>query len=119
MDGPFSRYITVKFKAKSILPAFLSVLLVVTQSGCTYALWSDQDYQAYHQPAKNSDLHLFESKKHNDILVVYKEQSEKTEHIKTRAYWLDQNQIRVTREAPPIFISEKAARNLPAVPVFH
>lgn len=109
----------MKFKAKFILPVFLSLLLVLTQSGCTYALWTDQDYEAYHQPAQNSDLHLFESQKKNDILVVYEEQSEHNEHIRTRAYWLTRNQIRVTRQSPPVFISKKVAQNLPAVPVFN
>lgn len=81
-------------------------------------LWSDQNYEAFHQPAPNPDLHLYQSEKQNDILVVYKEQSERTERIYTRAYWLNKNQIRVTRESQPVFINKKAARNLPAVPVF-
>lgn len=80
-------------------------------------LWSDQNHEAFHQPAPNADVHLYESKKRNDILVVYKEQSERTEHIRTRAYWLNQNQIRVTEQCEPIFTSKKAARNLPAIPI--
>jgi hypothetical protein len=91
---------------------------MLSQSGCTYMLWSDENYEAFHQPAPNPDLHLYQSKKQNDILVVYKEQSERNEHIHTRAYWLNQNQIRVTRQSPPIFTSKKMARNLAAVPVF-
>ena len=92
---------------------------MLSQSGCTYMLWSDQNYEAFHQPAPNPDLHLYQSKKQNDILVVYKEQSERSERINTRAYWLNRNQIRVTRQSPPIFVSQRAARNLPAVPVFN
>lgn len=91
---------------------------MLSQSGCTYMLWSDQNYDAFRQPAPNPDLHLYESKKQNDILVVYKEQSERTERIHTRAYWLNKNQIRVTQQSPPFFISKKAAQNLAAVPVF-
>jgi hypothetical protein len=108
----------VKCKAKIVLPVFLSLVLVFTQSGCTYALWTDQDYERFHQPAQTSNLRLFESKKQNDILVVYKEQSEHNEQIHTRAYWLNRNQIRVTRGDNPIFTTEKTDRNLPAVPVF-
>ena len=93
-------------------------MLVLTQSGCTYALWTDQTYQGYHQPAPNSGLHLYQSKKPDDILVVYREQSESNEHVRTRAYWLNKNQIRVTHDSPPDFISQKKDRNLPAVPVF-
>lgn len=90
---------------------------MLSQSGCTYMLWSDENYEAFRQPAPNPDLHLYESKKQNDILVVYKEQSERTERIYTRAYWLNKNQIRVTQQDPPIFTSKNAARNLPAVPI--
>lgn len=94
------------------------LLLMLSQTGCTYMLWSDQNYEAFHQPAPNPDLHLYESKKQNDFLVVYREQSERNERVHTRAYWLNKNQIRVTRQSPPIFINKKTARNLPAVPIF-
>jgi hypothetical protein len=107
----------VKGKMKSVLVVFFSLLLMLSQSGCTYMLWSDQNYQSFHQPAPSPDLHLYEPKKQNDILVVYKEQSERTERIYTRAYWLNRNQIRVTDQCQPFFINKKAARNLPAVPV--
>ena len=106
----------MKCKVKFICSVVFPLLLMLTQSGCTYMLWSDENYEAFHQPAPNPDLHLYESKKENDILVVYKEQSERNEHIHTRAYWLNRNQIRVTRECPPIFTSKKAARNLPGIP---
>jgi hypothetical protein len=108
----------VKFQAKLFLPVFLSLVLVLSQSGCTYALWTDETYQGYHQPAPNSDLRLYQSKKQNDILVVYNEQSESNEHIRTRAYWLNKNQIRVTHDSPPDFTSQKKDHNLPAIPVF-
>lgn len=81
-------------------------------------LWSDENYEAFHQPAPNADLHLYQSQKQNDILVVYKEQSERNEHVHTRAYWLNRNQIRVADQSRPFFISKKAARDLPAVPIF-
>lgn len=109
----------MKFKVKFILPVFLSLSLVFTQTGCTYALWTDQDYEAFHQPARISGLRLYESKKHSDILVVYKEQSEHNEQIHTRAYWLNKNQIRVTRGDSPIFTTEKTDQNLPAIPIFN
>ena len=96
---------------------FSRFYLMFSQSGCTYMLWSDQNYESFHQPAPISDLHLYQSKKQNDVLVVYREQSERNEHVCTRAYWLNRNQIRVTRPSPPIFINKKAARNLPAVPI--
>jgi hypothetical protein len=108
----------VKRKINFVLGVFFSLLLMLSQSGCTYMLWSDQNYDSFHQPAPNPDLHLYESKKQNDILVVYKEQSERNEHIRTRAYWLNRNQIRVTQQAPPIFVSKRTARNLPVVPIF-
>jgi hypothetical protein len=117
-DWHLNLCVAVKRKVKFILGIFCPLLLMLSQSGCTYMLWSDENYEAFHQPAPNSDLHLYESKKQNDILVVYKEQSERNEHIHTRAYWLNRNQIRVTDQAPPFFINKKTARNLPAVPVF-
>jgi hypothetical protein len=91
---------------------------MLSQTGCTYMLWSDENYEAFHQPAPISDLHLYQSTKQNDVLVVYREQSERNEHVRTRAYWLNKNQIRVTRQSPPIFINKKTAKNLPAVPIF-
>jgi hypothetical protein len=81
-------------------------------------LWSDENYEAFHQPAPIPDLHLYQSTKQNDVLVVYREQSERNEHVRTRAYWLNKNQIRVTRQSAPIFINKKTAKNLPAVPIF-
>ena len=82
-------------------------------------LWSDEDVAGFRQPAPDPNLRLFQSTKENDLLVVYREQSESSERIHTRAYWLNKNRIRITRAQPPIFTSKHASRNLTAIPVFN
>jgi hypothetical protein len=109
----------VKFAIKiagSFLPLLLLLLL---QSGCTYALWTNDNLVAYKEPAQNPNLRLFESTQRKDFLVVYQEHSERTDRIHNRAYWLNRNQTRVERQKAPIFARRNQARHLNAVPVFY
>jgi len=109
----------VKFAIK-IVGSFLPLLLLLLlQSGCTYALWTNDNLVAYKEPAQNPDLHLFESTRQKDFLVVYDEHSERTDAIHKRAYWLNRNQTRVERQKAPIFARRNQARHLNAVPVFY
>jgi hypothetical protein len=107
--------LTVKF-AGLLLPLLLLMLL---ESGCTYALWTNGNLVDYKEPAPNPDLHLFESKQGTDYLVVYKEYSERTDSFHGRAYWLNKNQTRVERQKAPVFAGRKQTRKLTAVPVFY
>lgn len=104
---------------KSGIALLLSLLLLLTQNGCTAMLWSDENVAGFRQPAPDPDLHVFQSTQRNDFLVVYREQSESNERIQTRSYWLIKNNIRITRDQPPMFVSQKESRNLPAIPIFN
>ena len=105
----------VKF-ARLFLPLLLLMLL---ESGCTYALWTNGNLVQYKEPAPNPDLHLFEAKQGTDYLVVYREYSERSDSLHGRAYWLNKNQSRVNNQKAPVFAGRKEARKLTAVPVFY
>lgn len=109
--------LAIKF-AGLFLP--LLVLLLI-ESGCTYALWTNGNLVAYKEPAQNPDLHLFQSTQRADYLVVYSEHSERTDAIHKRAYWLNKNQKRVENKQEPAFARRNQARhlNLSAVPVYY
>jgi hypothetical protein len=108
----------VKQAVKSGLSLVLMLSFLISQSGCTYALWNDGYLDVYKEPAPNPDLHLFHSQERDDFLVVYREQSDRSNAIRTRAYWLYSNQNRLNRELHPIFVSKKPTQNLPVIPVF-
>lgn len=97
----------------------LSLALLISQSGCTYMLWTDDNLQANRVPAGNADLRLYASKTQDDFLVVYQEQSERNNKIRTRAYWLLDNENRVKAERAPLFASKKSQRGLSTVPLYY
>ena len=95
------------------------LLLPLLTGGCvTNALWNKTDLDAWNEPASNAELRLFEAGERKDFLVVYNEYSERRNSIRTRAYFLNQNQRRVTDGWKPRFVSTRASRGLPQVPVF-
>lgn len=107
--------LTVKCAAR-----FVPLLLILLfESGCTYALWTDGNLEAYKEPAQNPNLQLFQSQRRNDILVVYREHSERNDAIHTRAYWLNKNQRRVENQHAPVFARKNSARDLSPIPVFY
>lgn len=106
---------TVKYATR-----FLPLLLILfLESGCTYALWTNGNLEAYREPAQNPDLHVFQSERPSDFLVVYKEQSDRNDAIHTRAYWLNKNENRVEDKRAPAFARKKSVDHLPPVPVFY
>jgi hypothetical protein len=106
-------------KVKSGVALLLFFPLLISQSGCTAILWSDEDFPGDREPAPDPKLRLYQATNQNDFLVVYREQSESNERTHTRAYWLIKNQIRITRNEPPIFASQHASRNLNVIPVYN
>ena len=92
--------------------------LLVSQSGCTYALWTNGNLDAYREPMPDPSLHLYESRQSNDVLVVYQEISERNDAIRTREYWLNKNEKRIDNLHQPIFVSKKSARQLSPIPVY-
>jgi hypothetical protein len=98
----------------------LPLLLLTLGSGCaTRALWNNENLEAVKEPANSINLHLFDAKQKNDLLVVYDEYSERSDKICTRAYWLNENESRVNQRRAPHFTSTSLTGNLPSVPVFY
>jgi hypothetical protein len=98
----------------------LSLLLLTLGNGCaTQALWNNGRMEAVKEPANNVSLRLFDSKRQNDLLVVYDEYSERNDGIHTRAYWLNENEMRVNQRRAPHFTNTNLMQNLPSVPVFY
>jgi hypothetical protein len=106
-------------KVKYIIK-FLPLLLLTLGSGCaTQALWNNGNLEAVKEPASNINLRLFDAKRQNDLLVVYDEYSERNYGIHTRAYWLNENEMRVNQRRAPHFTNTNLMQNLPSVPVFY
>ena len=103
-------------QAGRVLPL---LLILFFESGCTYALWTNGNLEDYKEPTQNPDLHLYESQKRKDFLVVYQEISERNDAIHSRAYWLNKNETRVDKQHAPIYASKKSVDHLPAVPVYY
>jgi len=89
------------------------------ESGCTYALWTNGQLDAYKEPAPTPNVCLYESQKKNDFLVVYTEFSERHDSTRTRAYWLNKNESRVENRRIPVFAPKKSTDHLLQVPVFY
>lgn len=99
---------------------FILLLLPLWLSGCaTHALWTEANLDAYKEPVAIPDLRLFDTKKDNDLLVVYNEYSERNDAVRIRAYLLNQNAECIKQNKRPHFVSAKLTNSLPSVPVFH
>lgn len=60
--------------------------IILTTNGCmTQGLWKDRVYH----PAAKPDITVLAAPERPLILVGYREQFEKTDHIRWRAYWID------------------------------
>ncbi|HEY4414992.1 MAG TPA: hypothetical protein VGO57_04795 [Verrucomicrobiae bacterium] len=92
--------------------------LLILNNGCTAHLWSSRELDGWNQPLTGPNLRLYDVKQEKDFLVVYDEYSEYHNAIKTRAYFLNQNEERIQERHAPQFVSTKLAAGLPAVPVF-
>ena len=109
----------MKMKIKRVA-RLLPLLLLTFGSGCaTNALWNNGNLEAIKEPASNINLRLFDAKRQNDLLVVYDEYSERNDGIRTRAYWLNENETLVNQRLAPHFVNTNLIHNLPSVPVFH
>ena len=85
---------------------------------CTYSVWNDDDFDCSNLPAQDPGLRLYQAKLRHDYLAVYREYSERNRSIRTRAYWVNENRDRVNHSQAPQFVNAKAARHLPAIPVY-
>lgn len=109
----------MKLTVKFALRLWPLLLLPFFGSGCTYALWTNGNLDAYKEPALSPNLRLYESKQKNDILVVYKEYTERNNSTNARAYWLNKNDKRVENQYAPAFVRKRSANHLTPIPVFY
>ena len=73
----------MRMSVKSIA-RLLPLLLLPFGSGCvTKALWTNEYLEDCKEPATPVNLHLFDAKQKNDLLVVYDEYSERSDKIHT------------------------------------
>jgi len=95
-------------------------LLLALSSGCaTKALWNNENLEAVKEPANPVNLRLFDATRQNDVLVVYDEYSERSDGVRTRAYWLNENQAQVDQHHTPHFASPSLMHRLSPMPVFY
>ena len=93
-------------------------LLPLLAGGCaTHALWTKTELDAWNQPAVNGTVQLFDAGQQKDLLVVYDEYSERHDAVRSRAYFLNQNDPRVAQGRKPRFTTVPAETNLPPLPV--
>jgi len=110
----------MKMKARCVARFLLLLLPLVLGGGCaTKALWDNGNLEAVKEPADQPNLRLFDAKQRDDLLVIYDEYSERNDGIRTRAYWLNENQARVDLRRAPHFASTNLMRHLSPVPVFY
>jgi hypothetical protein len=85
--------------------------------GCaTKALWKDAPLDAYNEPDDFPGVRLFEAKS-NDVLVIYREYSERHDYTRTRAYLLNQNQKRVAAHRRPHFVGTNWLSGMTLIPL--
>lgn len=95
------------------------IALPLLTGGCaTNALWNKAQLDAWNEPAANSKLQLFDASQQKDFLVVYEEYSERHDSTRTRAYFLNQNEMRVEQGRKPHFVSAQLSRELLTIPVW-
>ena len=93
--------------------------LLALATGCaTHQLWTNEQLEACRQPADKLNLQLFQSSPATNLLVVYDEIAERNEAVRTRAYWLNENENLIRQNKRPHFVNVKSSDHLAAVPVF-
>ena len=96
----------------------LLTLPTLLLGGCaTRALWEADRFARYHEPAKPSQLALFQVEPDDNVLVQYNEVVEGEEAAQPRAYWLDQSAIPVKHPFHPKFVSPPATTRLTPIPL--
>ena len=104
---------------KNYFRLMLVALLSVWGGGCaTSALWSNGNLEDCRMPDAGASLRLFEAPQKNDLLVIYREYSERTERVRPRAYWVKANESRIKRGKAPAFVNQRLAQGLKQVPVY-
>jgi len=97
---------------------FVPLAAAILLSGCaTRALWENDQFARFHEPATPANLQFFQSGQREAVLVEYDESREGDDSIRRRAYWLEPGGQPVKNPHKPGFVSVKAARGLSPIPV--
>jgi len=97
----------------------MALLLPLLTGGCaTDALWNRTDLDAWNEPAQTTNVRLFDAGHKKDFLAVYDEYSERHDSVRTRAYFLNQNQKRIAQGQKPHFVSTRLSHKLSPVQIF-
>jgi hypothetical protein len=104
---------------KSASVACLSLLLAqaILWSGCTAALWEQDRFARYHQPATPPNLQLVHSAGADDILVRYDEKRAGSKKTVPRAYWLRGEGEPAGNPYKPHFVPVKGDQQLAPIPL--
>lgn len=102
-------------KSGSGILLLLSGAALFCGGGCaTTALWDEANY---YEPASQPNLRLSVAPARHDVLVEYDEYSERTERVRRRAYFLDANTRRVSKQHKPKFVNPTHYRDLQPIPL--
>ena len=97
----------------------LVLLLPLLAGGCmTQKLWTANTLDNWNEPAAPANLRVFNAEARKDFLVIYDEHSERHDSIRTRAFFLNQNLVRLTDRCAPYFVSPDMSAQLTALPLF-
>ena len=95
----------------------LLIIQAIFLSGCTTALWEEDRFARFHQPANPTNLRLFHSSRNQNVLVEYEEIREGDNLTRRRAYWADLNVKRLEAGRKPRFVSIQDAPDLVSIPM--
>ena len=103
---------------KCAIGAFALVVVLLFGTGCaTQAVWQEGQFSRFHQPAKPSNLQVFEGKDSTKILVVYDEETDESDRRWRRGYWAPLDAAPPENPFRPRFVARKAAKGLRRVPI--
>jgi hypothetical protein len=102
---------------RRLLSALLLLPLGLACGCAAQQPWTKAGSDDWNTPADKANLRLFDAKSRGDFLVVYDEYSGWNDSVRTRAYFLNQNNERILHDRTPHFVSTNLAGCFPAIPV--
>ena len=85
-------------------------------SGCTVMLWNRTTFSTYYHAANPSNLQVYYSEEHKDLLVAYDESRELEKKVRKRYYWLEPNAELTDQGRKPQFCQPVSLENLRPLP---
>jgi len=104
-------------ESRTIWRLVLGATLALTSGCATSALWEEDRFAQFREPASLPNLRAFQSHAGDDVLVCYDEVREDDSGLRSRAYWLAADHEPVKNPYKPRFISVKKSAGLASIPV--